>query len=479
MKKLGQLLSAIIYKNITVIIAVGIIHEIFGIYGWWYNDRILLLVNPIYNTLLPVLFGYTGGKLIGGPRGAVVAAIVTYGLTLSSSTPSILGAMVIGPLTGWMIKNLDEFVKKKLPGVGYELLFGNVLAAGIAIVLTIICFLYVGQTLSIGMEWTTKLLETVINSGWLPLASAIIEPAKVLFFNNIINFGILGPLGIQQVKELGKSIFFLLESNPGPGLGILLAYWLKTKTEQRKGAKLAAVIHFFGGIHEVYFPYVLMKPLLILPLVLGGMAGVFTFQLFDVGLVALPSPGSILLFIGLAPREDMFFILLGVILSALISFLFSVLLLKQVSNSPTEMDNRETILEFYHLERDEQLIKSEIKDSSLRREIAEPVEDAFLVGGKVETIFFVCEAGIGSSAMGASMLRKKLEQANLTIEVGNSSISEIPAEADLVICHQKLLSTVQKEAPEKVCYPLKSFTDLKGYDALLKQLQDGARVTRG
>lgn len=474
MKKLGQLLSAIIYKNITIIIAVGIIHEIFGIYGWWYNDRILLLVNPIYNTLLPILFGYTGGKLIGGQRGAVVAAIVTYGLTLSSSTPAILGAMMIGPLTGWMIKKFDEFVKRKLPGVGYELLLGNVFAAGIASVLTIICFLYVGQSLSIGMEWSTKLLETVINSGWLPLASAIIEPAKVLFFNNIINFGILGPLGIQQVKEIGKSIFFLLESNPGPGLGILLAYWLKTKTEQRKGAKLAAVIHFFGGIHEVYFPYVLMKPLLILPLVLSGMAGVFTFQLFDVGLVALPSPGSILLFIGLAPREDMLFILLGVILSALISFLFSILLLKQVSDSPTEMDNRETILEFYHLERDEQLIKSEMKDSSLKREITEP-EDSFIGRRKVETIFFVCEAGIGSSAMGASMLRKKLDQANMTIEVGNSSINEIPSDADLVICHQKLLSTVQNAVPEKICYPLKSFTDMKGYDELLNQLKDGAK----
>ncbi|MEH7384175.1 PTS mannitol transporter subunit IICB [Bacillus sp. JJ1521] len=476
MKKLGQLLSAMVYQNISVIIAVGIIHGIFGIYGWWYNDRILLIVDPVYSTLLPVLLGYTGGKLIGGQRGAVVAALVTYGLTLASSTPAILGAMIIGPLSGWIIKKLDQFIKKRLPGVGYELLIGNVLAAIIAIILTIVCFLYVGQTLSMGVQWSTKLLEAVIYSGWLPLVSVIIEPAKVFFLNNIINFGILGPLGIQQGKELGKSIFFLLESNPGPGLGILLAYWLKTKGGQRNGAKLASAIHFFGGIHEVYFPYVLMKPQLIISLILGGMAGVLTFQIFDVGLVALPSPGSIFLFIGLAPKEDMFFILLGVVLSALISFLFSILLLKQISDSPTEEENRETIIEFYRLERDEKLVKSKMMEITTQPPMEskyEIVDDPLKKVKKVEKIIFVCEAGMGSSAMGAAMLRKKLGQVNLAVDVGNSSIDEIPYDVDLIICHQKLLSTVQKAVPNKACFPLKSFTDMKGYDELVKQLNLG------
>jgi mannitol PTS system EIICBA or EIICB component len=472
MKKLGQLLSAMVYQNIAVIIAVGIFQDIFGIYGWWYNDRILLLVNPIYNTLLPVLLGHTGGRLIGGQRGAVVASIVTYGLTLGSSTPAILGAMIIGPLTGWVIKKIDQGVKRKLPSVGYELLIGNVLAALIAALLTVVCFLYVGQTLSIGMGWSTKLLEKVIYSGWLPLTAIIIEPAKVLFLNNIINFGILGPLGIQQAKELGKSIFFLLEANPGPGIGILLAYWLKTKAEQRKGVKLAATIHFFGGIHEVYFPYVLMKPRLIISLIVGGMAGVFTFQLFDVGLVALPSPGSIFLFVGLAPKEDMLFIVLGVILSALISFLSSILLLKRVSeDTPTVRENRERIIEFYHLEQNGMLAENEVKETvpPMERK-SEGMETPLLEGKKVENIFFVCEAGMGSSAMGAAMLRKKLGQSNLKIDVGNSSISEIPDYADLVICHQKLLSTVQRAVPNITCFPLKSFTDMKIYDELMNRL---------
>lgn len=474
MKKLGQLLSAMVYQNIAVIIVVGIIQGMFGVYGWWYNDRILLLLNPINNILLPILLGYTGGRLVGGQRGAVVASIVTYGLILSSSTPAILGAMIIGPLTGWLVKKLDFIVKKKLPGAGYELLIGNILAAMIATMLTILCFFYVGHTFSVIVEWLTKLLETIIHSGWLPLTATIIEPAKVLFFNNILNFGVLGSLGIQQAEELGKSIFFLMGANPGPGLGVLLACWLKMKAEQRKGAKLAVFIHFFGGIQEVYFPYVLMNPLLIVPLILGGMAGVFIFQVFDVGLVAIPSPGSIFLFVALAPKEDVLFIILGVLLSAIITFFCSLFLLKRVPNSPLLQENSEYI-KLQRVEKKEKLFKKEVPNKitlpEMNNERAETEDvSTFANVNKIKNIFFICEAGMGSSAMGAAMLRKKLEQAEIKVEVGNASISEIPEHADLIICHQKFLPIVQKTVPNKACYPLKSFTDMKGYDELVERI---------
>lgn len=474
MKKLGRLLSAMVYQNIAVIIVVGIIQGMFGVYGWWYNDRILLLLNPINNILLPILLSYTGGRIVGGQRGAVVASIVTYGLVLSSSTPAILGAMIIGPLIGWLVKKLDLIVKKKLPGAGYELLIGNVLAAMIATVLTVLCFFYMGHTFSVIVEWLTKLLETIIHSGWLPLTATIIEPAKVLFFNNILNFGVLGSLGIQQAEELGKSIFFLLGANPGPGLGVLLACWLKMKAEQRKGAKLAVFIHFFGGIQEVYFPYVLMNPLLVIPLVLGGLAGVFTFQLFDVGLVAIPSPGSIFLFVALAAKEDVLFIILGILLSAIITFLFSLFLLKRIPNSPLLQENNE-LIKLQHIEKKENLLKREVPNKITlpeKNEERTETEDVstFAYVNKIENIFFICEAGMGSSAMGAAMLRRKLEQAEIKVEVGNASISEIPDHADLIVCHQKFLETVQKKVPNKACYPLKSFTDMKGYDELVDRI---------
>lgn len=477
MRKFGQLLGGMIWQNITIIISVGIIHEIFGLYGWWYNEKVLLLVNPIYNTLLPILLGYTGGKLLGGQRGAVVASIVIYGLTLSSSAPVILGAMIVGPLIGWIVQKCDQVVIRKVP-VGYELLVGNVVASLIAVSFTIVSFLFIGQVFSDGVKWSTEILEQIIYSGWLPLAAVIIEPAKVFFFNNPINYGVLAPLGIQQAKELGKSIFFLLESNPGPGLGVLLAYWLKTKAEQRKGAQLALFIQFFGGIHEVYFPYVLRKPLLILSLIIGGMTGIFMFQMFDVGAVSLPSPGSIFLFTALVPKEDMVFVLLSVLLSAMISFCCSFFILDASTKSPTKQENLEQITALNQLETIDKLNK-DLKDTvssnqklAVRNDLqSNSISDDPSIQ-KVEKITFVCEAGLGSSAMGAAMLKRKLKQENFIVEVDNSSVDEIPENTDLIICHQKLLSIVQKVAPEKTYYPLHSFTDMEAYKNLIDCLKN-------
>ncbi|MEI3605518.1 PTS transporter subunit EIIC [Pseudogracilibacillus sp. SE30717A] len=473
MRKFTQLLSAMVYQNIVIIVAIGIIRAVFGDYGWWFNETVIEIVDPVYHTLLPVLIGYTGGKIIGGQRGAAVAAIAVFGLTLSSSLPVILGAMIVGPFAGWIIKKIDEIIIKKLPGVGYELLIGNLLAAIVAVILTIISFVYIGNMFSIVIDIGTDLLEYIIYSSSLPLAALIIEPAKVLFFNNIINFGMLAPLGIQQANEIGKSIFFLLESNPGPGLGILLAYWIRTKAEQRKGAKIATSIHFLGGIHEVYFPYVLMKPRLVIALILGGMVGIITFQWFDVGLVSISSPGSIFLLIGLAPKEDMIFVFLGVFFSAFTSFIISILLLRTVSETPTVEDTQETIAEFYQLAKNEQLPKrkkTKIVQTKLtekrtkERELVEPVTN-------VKEIYFVCEAGIGSSAMGAAMLRKKLQQANLHISVENSSMNEVPESADLIICHERLLPDIKNMLPNKRYYPLRTFTDMNVYDKLVEKLQ--------
>jgi PTS system mannitol-specific IIC component len=474
MRKLGQLLSAIIYQNIAVIIAVGIIQAIFGIYGWWYDDRILLLVRPIYETLLPILLGYTGGRLLGGQRGAVVASIVTFGLSLASSVPNIIGAMMIGLATGWGMNRLDQAVKKHIP-IGYELLVTNAVAAIVAVVLTVFCFLFVGQMLSAGVHLVNDFMENVIHSGWLPMLALIIEPGKVLFFNNVMNYGILTPLGIQQVKEIGKSIFFLVETNPGPGLGILTAYWLKTRAEKRKGAKLAAVIHLFGGIHEVYFPYVLMNPILVPAVIAGGIAGIATFQYFDVGLVSLPSPGSIFLILGLAPREDLFYVLIGVSVSAAVSFLSAFLLLSYVSPTAPKNSSKSHLAEITALqnmdylsgEPGKQLIANETNMTNEPDDLFQEIPTKSLV----RKIVFACEAGMGSSALGAAMLKKQLRKSGLNIEVDNSSIEEIPPDADLVICHQKLVKRMQQAFPGKMYYPLQSFTDMKNYEELIQFLE--------
>ena len=475
MRKFAQLLIAMIYQNIVIIIAIGVLRVLFGDYGWWYNESIIQIVNPAYHTLLPILIAHTGGKLLGGQKGAIIAAIATFCLTLSSNVPVILGAMILGPFAGWTIKKLDQFILEKLPGVGYELLIGNIFTAFVALLFMLFSYLFVGKVFSAGMELAINLLDSITYSSWLPFLAIVIEPFKVLFFNNLINFGMLAPLGIQQANEIGKSIFFLLESNPGPGLGMLLAYYLKVRGEQRKGAKMAISIHFLGGIHEVYFPYVLMNPQLIIPLMVGGIVGNFTFQTFNVGLVSISSPGSIFLVVGLAPKEDMLYVLFGVILSALASFLLSILLIRKTSESPTVQDTEDTINEFYQIAKEQKETKQ--KGRGLNRKsttIQEVVDDskAIFIDGKVDIVFFVCEAGIGSSAMGAAMLRKKLQEADVPIVVENTSINGIPNRADLIICHERLLSTIKETVPNKNYFSLRSFTDLTAYDQLVKKLKE-------
>jgi mannitol PTS system EIICBA or EIICB component len=471
MRKFGQLLSAMIYQNIAVIIAVGIIRGIFGIYGYFYNDRILLLVNPIYHTLLPVLLAYTGGRLLGGQRGAVVSAVVTYGFTLASSVPIIIGAMMIGPFVGWIIDYIERKIKDKIP-VGYELLILNTLTAIVGVILTIVCFLYVGQTLSAAIKSINNFIQTIIDSWWLPFSAILIEPGKVLFFNNIINYGILSPLGIQQAKEIGKSIFFLLESNPGPGLGVLLAYWLKTRNEKRRIVELSMFIHFIGGIHEIYFPFVLRNWKLILAVIGGGITGNIIFQSFDVGLVSLPSPGSIVTIIGMCPQGDMLFVLLGIFGSVLASFFLSYFLLGRSPIDASEKEYKEqleVIKELQNIEKFQWLKKPIPSDPSLQDNMNKTKVEGF--NKPVRSIVFVCEAGMGSSAVGAAMLRKKLKESKLNIKVSNSSLQEIPKDVDLIICHKTFLKSVQEVAPNKVYYPLQSFTNFHEYDELVNKIK--------
>ncbi|WP_208585612.1 PTS transporter subunit EIIC [Gracilibacillus suaedae] len=467
MKKIGQLVSAMIAQNILVIILVGVIREIFGVYGWWYNHQILLLVNPIYDTLLPVLIAYTGGRLLSGQRGGVVASMLTFSLTLASSAPAILGAMVIGPLAGWFVKCTDDHIKKKLPITGYELLISNIILAIPTIVLSIVCFLYIGQVFSSGVEWTILLIENIIYSPYLPLASFIIEPAKVFFFNNILNYGVFGTLGIHQAKELGKSIFFLLEANPGPGLGVLLAYWMKTKGDRKKGAKLASFIHFLGGIHEVYFSYVLLNPKLLISVMLGGMTGVYFFQQFYVGLTSIVSPGSIFFVIGLAPREDMLYIVIGVLMSTLVSFLISIFLVKDSVYSPSASDSKSALFGFNKLQTMDRILLNEDDNTDpIMREKASITPQR-----SIRKIVFVCEAGLGSSAMGARLLHKKLKEAQLDIEVENAAINEIPAGTDVIICHQQLEKEVKSQTYGIKIISLQSFTDKKAYDQIIQKIQ--------
>jgi PTS system mannitol-specific IIC component len=307
----GRFLSGMVMPNIGAFIAWGIITTLFIPTGWLPNETFAAMVGPMITYLLPLLIAYTGGKMVGGGRGGVIGAIAAMGVITASDIPMFLGAMIVGPLAGWVIKKFDNAVEGRIPA-GFEMLVNNFAIGILGALLAIVGFLGFAPIITGATNVMASGVQFFVDSGLLPVASLFIEPAKVLFLNNAINHGILSPMGIQQVEEVGKSIFFLMEANPGPGLGILLAYCFVGKGSAKSSAPTAVIIHFLGGIHEIYFPYILMNPTLLLPAIVGGASGIFTLNLFNAGLAAPASPGSIIAVLGMTPKGNYVGVLLAV-----------------------------------------------------------------------------------------------------------------------------------------------------------------------
>ncbi|HVQ95307.1 MAG TPA: PTS mannitol transporter subunit IICB [Mycobacteriales bacterium] len=318
-QRVGGHLAAMVMPNIGAFIAWGLITALFIPTGWLPNARFGALVDPIIFVLLPVLIGYTGGRAVHGQRGAVVAAVAVMGLVVGSDVPMFLGAMIVGPLTAYLLKRFDQLIEDRIRP-GFEMLVDNFSAGILGGGMAVLGVWVIGPVVRWGTNGAGNGVEWLVNHHLLPFASVLIEPGKVLFLNNAINHGVLGPLGVAEAANHGKSILFMLESNPGPGLGVLLAYLLFGPRKLRPSVPAAIIIQFFGGIHEIYFPYVLMKPRMILAAMAGGAAGILTFIVTGAGLVATPAPGSIFAYAAETPRGGWFGVFAGVLVAAGASF---------------------------------------------------------------------------------------------------------------------------------------------------------------
>ncbi|HCE4656093.1 TPA: PTS mannitol transporter subunit IICBA [Vibrio parahaemolyticus] len=429
----GRFLSNMVMPNIGAFIAWGFITALFIPTGWLPNETLASMVGPMITYLLPLLIGYTGGKLVGGDRGAVVGAITTMGVIVGTDIPMFMGAMMVGPMGGWAIKKFDNYIDGKVKS-GFEMLVNNFSAGIIGMLCAILAFFLIGPFVKVLSGALAAGVNFLVSAHLLPLTSIFVEPAKILFLNNAINHGIFSPLGIQQASETGQSIFFLIEANPGPGLGILLAYMVFGKGTARQTAGGASIIHFFGGIHEIYFPYILMNPRLILAAIAGGMTGVFVLTMFNAGIVSPASPGSI----------------------------FAILLMK--TQTSTEEDGDEAALE---------------KATSQMRDMKSASKNGAVVNNEskgdvdlatVQSIIVACDAGMGSSAMGASMLRKKVQDAGLNVHVTNLAINSLPESADIVITHKDLTDRARKHAPNAHHISLTNFLDSEMYNQLVTKL---------
>ncbi|MNI08479.1 PTS system mannitol-specific EIICBA component [compost metagenome] len=468
-QQFGRMLSGMVMPNIGAFIAWGLITALFIPTGWLPNKDLAMLVDPMIKFLLPLLIGYTGGQMVNGKRGGVIGAIATMGVIVGADIPMFLGAMIVGPLAGWVLRVFDRAVEGKIKA-GFEMLVNNFSLGIIGGILTLGAYKGIGPLVQGLTNILSNGVEFLVNHNLLPLVNIIIEPAKVLFLNNAINHGILSPIAAEESARIGKSILFMLESNPGPGLGILLAYWLVGKGSAKSSAPGAVIIHFLGGIHEIYFPYILMNPRLILAVIGGGVSGTFTFQLLGAGLTSSPSPGSIFAYLAMTPKGGYGPMFAGVIVATVVSFLIAALLLKTSSkNNEEEVDLEEASAKM----RDMKAAGTSANNlnTTTANVITPNVAANVRNKGDVNKIVFACDAGMGSSAMGASVLRKKLQNAGVNITVVNSAVSEIPADADIVVTQKTLTDRAIASNPNAEHISIDNFLKSPKYDELVERLK--------
>ena len=464
-QKLGRALSGMVMPNIGAFIAWGFITALFIEKGWLPNAQLAEMVTPMLKYVLPVLIGYTGGKMIAGDRGSVIGAIATVGIVVGAGdTTMLIGGMIMGPLGGWVIKKFDELVDGKIPS-GFEMLVNNFSVGILGLILAIIGFYAIGPVVIAVTSVLQAGVEFLVKRNLIFLTSLFIEPAKVLFLNNAINHGILSPLGIEQAKEMGSSIMFLLEANPGPGLGVLLAYCIFGKGSSKESAPGAVIIHFLGGIHEIYFPYILMNPALILAVMLGGASGVLTFSVLGAGLVAAASPGSIIAILAMTAKGKYFAVIAGVVVATVVSFLVSSVFVKRAAARDEEQDLDAAQAQMKNM-------KSEAKNQKVevgQDDVAVAIDKEVAVSD-IKKIIFACDAGMGSSAMGAARFKSRIKDLNLGIEVAAAPVDNVPADAQIIVTHESLAQRAEDKYDDKEIIEIKNFLKDDNIEALYNRL---------
>ncbi|MFR7974905.1 MAG: PTS mannitol transporter subunit IICB [Intestinibacter bartlettii] len=464
-QKLGRALSGMVMPNIGAFIAWGFITALFIEKGWLPNAQLAEMVTPMLKYVLPVLIGYTGGKMIAGDRGSVIGAIATVGIVVGAGdTTMLIGGMIMGPLGGWVIKKFDELVDGKIPS-GFEMLVNNFSVGILGLILAIIGFYAIGPVVIAVTSVLQAGVEFLVKRNLIFLTSLFIEPAKVLFLNNAINHGILSPLGIEQAKEMGSSIMFLLEANPGPGLGVLLAYCIFGKGSSKESAPGAVIIHFLGGIHEIYFPYILMNPALILAVMLGGASGVLTFSVLGAGLVAAASPGSIIAILAMTAKGKYFAVIAGVVVATIVSFLVSSVFVKRAAARDEEQDLDAAQAQMKNMKAEAKNQKVEVGQDDVAVAI-----DKEVAVSDIKKIIFACDAGMGSSAMGAARFKSRIKDLNLGIEVAAAPVDNVPADAQIIVTHESLAQRAEDKYDDKEIIEIKNFLKDDNIEALYNRL---------
>ena len=534
-QRLGTFLSGMIMPNIAAFIAWGFITMLFipagffGVdspFGWhWYPVAEIIggggdsaeigwqgamtalaegeggnffayvgLVGPMVTYLLPLLIANTAGRMVYAERGGVVATIATMGVIVGTDIPMFLGAMIMGPLAAWITKQMDRLWDGRIRP-GFEMLVNNFSAGILGMLLAVAGFFAFGPVM-LGISTVLgAAVDWLVLYNLLPLVSIIVEPAKVLFLNNAINHGVFTPLGIQEAQEFGKSILFLIEANPGPGVGLLLAFSFFGVGAAKASAPGAAIIQFFGGIHEIYFPYALSKPTTILALIAGGAAGVTTNMILGGGLAFPAAPGSIIAITAAAVGPgvgNLLVVYLSVVIAATVTFLITGVILRAsrkrdllaeadafgaaIAQTEANKGKKSAAMDALRVSGDAASVAA--ADEALDKLETQAETGGMADGGVLATrqitdIVFACDAGMGSSAMGASVLRNKFKKAGIEgVTVVNKAIANLDGTADLVITQQQLTDRAQAQSPDSLHISVDNFMNSPKYDEVVEMVRD-------
>jgi PTS system mannitol-specific IIC component len=479
-QRFGGNLAGMIMPNIGAFIAWGLITALFIPTGWLPNATLAELVDPTIKFLLPILIGYTGGRMVHGQRGAVVGAIATMGVVVGADVPMFLGAMIIGPLAALLMKWFDRAIEGKVRS-GFEMLVNNFSAGILGGAMALLGLVGIGPVVQALTTAASNVVDFLVDNSLLPLVSIIVEPAKALFLNNAINHGVFGPLGIEQAQQTGQSILFMIETNPGPGLGILLAFWFFGPRRTRPTAPGAIIIHFFGGIHEIYFPYLLMKPKLIIAAMAGGMAGVGTALVTNSGLVAPPAPGSIFAYMAVTPRGGHLSVLLCIAVATAVTFVVAAALLK-FGRGADAADDAADAADAAAAEALAEGTSAPDPSAAAAPAAGAPTSNGatttttrpVISGSDVKSIVVACDAGMGSSVMLASQMRTRLKPYGVTVE--HVAVNDIPAGARLVLTHSDLADRARSTVPHAVVVEFRMFLGDPAFDRLENAIKEGSEI---
>lgn len=426
-RKFGGHMSGMVMPNLGAFVGWGLLVALFIPTGWIPNEKLNEMVGPILNYLLPLLIGYTAGYNIHGQRGGVIGAFTTMGVIVGSDITMFSGAMIMGPFSSWLLKKFDRAVEGKIKP-GFEMLINNFSLGILGFALAILGYLIIGPVVNAIIAFLTAGINFLIAKKLIPLLAVFMCPAQVLFLNNAVNHGIISPIAFAQAQEAGKSLMFLLDSNCGPLLGTLCSIAVFGKGKAKETAPMAMFIAGIAGIGEVYFPFVLANPIMIFA-TMGGLAtSLLLLVVLGGGLVGMPSPGSLINIALMIPKDAAVANVLAIGAGFAVALLIGSFILKTIGSPEEEAD--------------------------------------LAVAG---------DSGMGSSAMGASVLKNRLQKEGYkNIKVKNSSASRIDPDADMIITLEGLIERAKLSVDNtgKEFLAINNFLKEADYDRALEVIGD-------